>query len=244
MCVIESMIDKLVEFISNLLFGHVRGLREEAKNNEMWNKAIRKAFVATEGMREDYIKYMKIDSAIQRHFIWLTSNKPLDGIYDSFIITMAVDLCRFNVEKEFAIPFGCAILDNWFELKEVDSAKLKRDLSVDSLVKIVNDRETLYRKYFMLYDDPLSKDAIRVYYPKNGETWVEWDKECSVVVKVNISKGTEFGFFRIGFYYNRVKENGEEVSLQVAYIQDGREIFRFTDINSSEIKGKRMLWIN
>jgi len=79
----------------------------------------------------------------------MINNKPLDGIYDSFIITMAVDLCRFNVEKEFAIPFGCAILDNWSELKKMDSAKLKRDLSVDSLVKIINDRETLYRKYFL-----------------------------------------------------------------------------------------------
>ena len=242
--IIESIADKLIEFIVNLLFERVRGSSEEAKNNEMWKKAIRKAFAATEGMKESYIKCMEKDSAIQRHFIWLTSNKPLDGIYDSFIITMAVDLCRFNVEKEFAIPFGCAILDNWFELRKMDSAKLKSDLSIDSLVKIINDREILYRKYFLLYDEPLSKDAIRVYYPKNGETWVEWDKKCSVVVKVNISKGTEFGFFRIGFYYSRVQENGEEVSLKVAYIQDDREIFRFTNIDSSEIKGKRMLWVN
>lgn len=61
---------------------------------------------------------------------------------------MAVDLCRFNVEKEFAIPFGCAILDNWFELKEMDSVKLKSDLSIDSLVKIINDREIFIQKIF------------------------------------------------------------------------------------------------
>jgi len=32
--IIESVIDKLVEIIANILFGRVRGLREEAKNND------------------------------------------------------------------------------------------------------------------------------------------------------------------------------------------------------------------
>lgn len=40
----------------------------------------------------------------------------------------------------------------------------------------------------------MAKDTIRVYYPKNGENWIRWDRDCSVDVKVNLSRGTEYGF--------------------------------------------------
>ena len=49
----------------------------------------------------------------------------------------------------------------------------------------------------------MAKDTIRVYYPKNGENWIRWDRDCSVDVKVNLSRGTEYGFCRIGFSYSR-----------------------------------------
>ena len=44
-----------------------------------------------------------------------------------------------------------------------------------------------------LYNDPIAKDIIRVYYPKNGESWISWNKEYSIDIKVNLSKGTEYG---------------------------------------------------
>lgn len=66
--IIESIADKLIEFIVNLLFERVRGSSEEVKNNEMWKKAIRKAFAATEGMKESYIKCMEKGSCHTKAF--------------------------------------------------------------------------------------------------------------------------------------------------------------------------------
>ena len=57
---------------------------------------------------------------IQRHFLWIISNKSLDNIYYSFIITIAVELCTFNIEKRYAVSLGMAILDNWFEMNGVN----------------------------------------------------------------------------------------------------------------------------
>ena len=56
------------------------------------------------------------------------------------------------------------------------------------IVRIVNDRERLYREYFYCIMIKMAKDTIRVYYPKNGENWIRWDRDCSVDVKVNLSR--------------------------------------------------------
>ena len=112
----------------------------------------------------------------------------------------------------------------------------------DKIVRIVNDRERLYREYFLLYNDQMAKDTIRVYYPKNGENWIRWDRDCSVDVKVNLSRGTEYGFCRIGFSYSRIEEQDFEKSLKVAYVNEDREIFRFEHDDMLNIDDKKILW--
>lgn len=157
-------------------------------------------------------------------------------------LTIAVERCAFNDEKKLAISLGMAILDNWFELNNEDYHDIRNQIVGDKIVRIVNDRERLYREYFLLYNDQMAKDTIRVYYPKNGENWIRWDRDCSVDVKVNLSRGTEYGFCRIGFSYSRIEEQDFEKSLKVAYVNEDREIFRFEHDDMLNIDDKKILW--
>lgn len=205
-------------------------------------KAIKKACEATEGVDDSFADYIIKSPAIQRHFVWIMGNKSLNDLYRSFILTIAVERCAFNDEKKLAISLGMAILDNWFELNNEDYHDIRNQIVGDKIVRIVNDRERLYREYFLLYNDQMAKDTIRVYYPKNGENWIRWDRDCSVDVKVNLSRGTEYGFCRIGFSYSRIEEQDFEKSLKVAYVNEDREIFRFEHDDMLNIDDKKILW--
>lgn len=239
-----KVVDKLSEKAMSLMSEYILGTIKDYKKKALWKKALKKACKATEGIDKSFADYIAKSIAVQRHFLWLTSNKTLDDIYHSFIITIAVELCTFDAEKRFAISFGTAILDNWFELNGIDYIELKSQIIGDKIIKVVNNRERLYREYFMLYNDPFSIDIIRVYYPKNGESWISWNKEYSIDIKINLSKGAEFGFCRIGFSYSRIKEQEYEKFLKMSYVNDGREILRFEHVDMIGIDEKNILWVN
>lgn len=239
----RKIVDKISEKAISMMTEYILKSAKDLKKKELWKKAVKKACEATEGVDASFADYIIKSPAIQRYFVWLISNKSLDDLYRSFILTIAVELCKFNTEKRFAISFGMAILDNWFELNEVDYHDIRKQIVGDKIVNIVNNRERLYREYFLLYNDPLSKDIIRVYYPKNGEGWISWNKEYSVDIKVNLSKGTEYGFCRIGFSYSKIEEQDCEKFLKVAYINEDREIFRFEHDDLLSIDDKKLLWV-
>ena len=139
-----------------------------------------------------------------------------------------------------------AILDNWFEMNGVNyqDIDIRNPIIGNKISDIVNNRERLYREYFLLYNDPIAKDIIRVYYPKNGESWISWNKEYSIDIKVNLSKGTEYGFCRIGFSYCRIDETDSTKFLKVAYVNEDREIYRFENDDMIGIDDKKILWVN
>ena len=198
-----EIVDKISEKAIKWLTEYILSLVKESKKNNLWEKSVRKACEATEGVDDSLADYIIKLPTIQRHFLWIISNKSLDNIYYSFIITIAVELCTFNIEKRYAVSLGMAILDNWFEMNGVNyqDIDIRNPIIGNKISDIVNNRERLYREYFLLYNDPIAKDIIRVYYPKNGESWISWNKEYSIDIKVNLSKGTEYGFCRIGFSY-------------------------------------------
>lgn len=239
----EKLVDKLNEKAISLIEQYILKKTTNFKMRELWKKVVGKACKITEEIDDSVADYIVNLPAVQRHFLWLTSNKPLDDIYYSFIITIAVELCSINVENRVAISFAEAILDNWFELNRLDSLKLRSKIIDNEIIEIINDREILYCKYFMLYNDPFSVDTIRVYYPKNGESFISWDKKYSIDIKTNLSKGTEYGFCRIGFSYSRIKEQDNEKFLKIAYVNDDREIFRFESGDIHGIDEKRILWV-
>jgi len=71
---------------------------------------------------------------------------------------------------------------------------------------------------------------IRVYYPKQGKCYLDWDKKASTIVSVNLSNGVEFGFCCVGMDYALIN-NGNEVMLKGAYVRDDREILRFESLH-------------
>lgn len=239
----RKIVDKISEKAISMMTEYILKSAKDLKKKELWERAIKKACVATEGIDDSFADYIIKSLAIQRHYAWLVSHKALDDLYRSFILTIAVELCAFNAEKRFAVSFGMAILDNWFELNGVGYQDISNQIVGDKIVNIVNDRERLYREYFLLYNDLLAKDTIRVYYPKNGEDWISWDKDYSVDIKVNLSKGTEYGFCRIGFSYSRIDEQDCEKFLKAAYIDGDREIYRFEHDDMLGIDDKKILWV-
>lgn len=239
---LNKVVDKISEKAMKLIEEYIVKIVADYKQKNSWEKAIKKACIATEGIDEKFTEYLIGKTAVQRHFIWLISNKPLDNIYYSFIITIAVEMCTFDTENRFALSFAEAVLDNWFESFDKNYTELKKEINSDEIVQVIGNRERLYREYFNLYNDPLSKDIIRVYYPKNGESWISWDKNCCIDIKTNLSKGTEYGFCRIGFSYSRVQEHGNERFLKIAYVSDNKEIFRFEHDNLLKIDEKKILW--
>lgn len=239
----KKMVDSLSEKTINLINEYILNAIKDFKKKDLWNKIISKACKVTEGIDELFVDRIIESIAIQRHFTWLISNKSLNDIYHSFIITIAVEMCYFDYEKLFALSIGMAILDNWFEANGIDYIEMKNKIIGNKIIEIINDRELLYREYFMLYDDPFSNDVIRVYYPQNGESWINWDKDYSIDIKINLSKGVEFGFCKVGFAYSRIKEQKYEKFLKIAYIDGDKEIFRFECENMIGIDEKKILWL-
>ena len=241
-----EIVDKISEKTIKWLTEYILSLVKESKKNNLWEKSVRKACEATEGVDDSLADYIIKLPTIQRHFLWIISNKSLDNIYYSFIITIAVELCTFNIEKRYAVSLGMAILDNWFEMNGVNyqDIDIRNPIIGNKISDIVNNRERLYREYFLLYNDPIAKDIIRVYYPKNGESWISWNKEYSIDIKVNLSKGTEYGFCRIGLSYCRIDERDSTKFLKVAYVNEDREIYRFENDDMIGIDDKKILWVN
>lgn len=239
-----EIVDKISEKTINWLTEYILNLFKDSKKNKLWEKSVRKACKATEGVDDSFVDYIIKLPAIQRHFLWIISNKSLDNIYYSFIVTIAVELCTFNTEKRYAVSLGMAILDNWFEMNGVNCQDIRNQIIGNKIFNIVNNRERLYREYFLLYNDPIAKDIIRVYYPKNGESWISWNKEYSIDIKVNLSRGTEYGFCRIGFSYGRIDEGDSTKFLKVAYVNEDREIYRFGNDDMIGIDDKKILWVN
>ena len=237
--VINILLGKVFDLVSQCALNSAKNL----KKKKIWENAVRKAYEATEGLGDSFYKEFNELTSMQRHFFWLISKRKKDGVYRSFIISLAMELCAFDLEKEYAESLGMAILDEWFESNNEDYQELRNQIVGEDIAEIVNDRERLYREFFMMYSDSLAKDTIRVYYPRNGESWIEWDKRCSVDVKVNLSRGTELGFFRIGFSYCGIGKEDYEKNLKVAYINKGREMLRFEYDSLWGIDEKKILWV-
>lgn len=241
----RKVIEKLFDEGLNVILKHASNKINNVGKEHAWKNAVKKACRATEGIEETFANYIVVLPSVCRYFLWLNSNKKLDDVYKSFIISIANELYKDNKKNELAISLGTAILDNWFEMNKIDYLEFKRNLNVDRIVEIVNNREKLYREYFMLYNDIYANDLIRVYYPKNGESWINWNNQYSIDVRINLSKGTELGFCRVGCSYSRVADDESENFLKAVYINEegDREILRFENCNLADADGKKILWV-
>lgn len=236
-----KVVDHIREKTMKLVYEYMMNKIKDKKEEELWKKLVKKACATTEDLSEAFAEQVVKSLSVQRHFTWLTNNKSLDDIYHSFILTIAMELCARNYEPRLAVSLGTAILDNWFEAQKVDYLHLKKQVLNENIKDVIKDKELLYREYFLLYNDSFSEDIVRVYYPKNGEGWINWDEKYSIEIQVNLSKGVEFGFCKVGFGYSRIIEENEKF-LQIAYISGDKEIFRFERFYVSDVDDKKILW--
>ena len=103
--------------------------------------------------------------------------------------------------------------------------------NIEGLSNIISDCEELYRNYFKLLEEKNGADTIRIFYPKNGESWIRWNENYSIAINVNLSKVLSFRFCGEGYYYNK-KFNNDYNTLKCTYIE--KEIFLFNSFSYSE----------
>lgn len=234
---IEVLNDKVIEKLISSIFNSVSNIIVSLK----WKSLIEETFYATEGFSNVSVERLTKSSAINRHFEWLMSDNCKEEIYDSFIITVALELRGYELNSGDIISLGSAILDKWFESRKVQYKEIKERINKDYLTNVLNDTEKLYREYFLLYTDCAGGDVVRVYYPKNDENWINYRKLQSVDVNVNLAKGVMPGFCKVGFAYSKVLP-AEEIGLKVAYINGNREMLKFDGVDSS-IDDGNILWM-
>lgn len=153
----------------------------------LWKKAIKKACSATEGLENTFANYLTKSPGVKRYFRLLTKANTSNNLYRNFVITIAFELymCKRKEQKAWSLAF--AILDNWFDLNKVDYQEIQNQVDPKELKNILSGTQNVYREYFLLYDDPIGKDLIRVHFPYPfGKLYVD--------VKANLSRGIESGF--------------------------------------------------
>lgn len=236
--IVSQVIDKAVGQITDIFKMKLKTFIEERNKNSFWNNVVQEAIKATEGIDEEIGRYIFSRLSIvglERQLF----DENYDNIHRNFVLTLAVELCKFDKEKDFSISLGIAVVDKWLEKN-----KLPTDCdgyNVEELKRIISDREELYRNYFKLFEEKNGTDTIRIFYPKNGESWIRWEDNCSVDINVNLSKGLSYGFCREGFdYYKKICNNDYE-TLKCAYIENEKEILRFNGFSCNE--DNTIIWI-
>lgn len=209
--------------LSNELNTKLEKFIEKQKQDNTWNRVVKDVISATEGFDDEIGKYvftrLSILNLRERLF-----DENEQNIHKDFVLTLAMELTKFDKEKDFAIPVGLTIVDNCYKSKNIPVNN--ESYNTQELLDIITNREKLYRHYFKLFEDKNGVDKIRIFYPKNGENWVRNLDEYSIDIVVNLSKGLTYGFCRTGFDYCRIKNNDIKY-LQCAYIENQREILRF-----------------
>lgn len=232
------MIESIVSQVINHAFGQINDIFklklkdyiDERNKDISWNNLVKETIKATEGIDEEIGNYVFSQLSVV-NMKKLLFDRNYNNIHRNFVLTLAIELCKFDREKDFSISLGTAVVDKWLEKNNVsidcDSYK------VEELNRIIRDREELYRNYFKLFDEKNGTDTIRIFYPKNGESWIRWNDKYSIDINVNLSKGLSYGFCRVGFDYHKI--NGDDKkTLKCAYIDNNKEIMRFNDFSCNE----------
>lgn len=79
--IVDKISDKTLDFITEYISKSVK----EYKKMDLWEKAVRKACEATEGIDDSFADDILKSLAIQRHYVWLISNKSLDDIWYDYM---------------------------------------------------------------------------------------------------------------------------------------------------------------
>lgn len=236
--IVSQVINSIVAQITVALKLNTKTHISDLIKNTLWNTTVQEAINATEDIDEEIGKFIFTSSSIQNLKKQLFNGKT-DNIHKKIVLTLAMELRNLHQEKDFLISLGTAVVDKWLE-KNTLSADYDT-YNVQELRDIINNPENLYRNYFKLFEDKNGADLIKVLYPKNGENYIRYNDAYSVTIKVNLSKGLEYGFIRRGFDYCQLLSNNKVTLLQVTFIEDEKELLRFNTLSAD--KYNKTIWI-
>ncbi|MDH5524754.1 MAG: hypothetical protein OEY01_12280 [Desulfobulbaceae bacterium] len=105
--------------------------------------------------------------------------------------------------------------------------KIKKDINLlvenferNEIIKILSNKKKMFEEYFKTFADERFNDEITIWHQNQENSFIEWQKEDSITVKINFNKIRE-GFFLKGFDYSSKKHG----SLWVATNIKGYEYF-------------------
>ena len=236
--IVTPVIYRAVGQVADIFKSKLENYIYERNKDSSWNNVVQEAIKATEGIDEEIGKYIFSRLSILNLKKQLF-DKNHNTIHRKFVLTLAMELCKFDKEKDFSISLGTAVVDKWLEKNKLSSDCDSYD--VEELNRVISNREELYRNYFQLFEEKNGVDKMRIFYPKNGESWIRWDDKYSIDINVNLSKGLSCGFCREGFdYYKKICSNDDK-TLKCAYLENEKEILRFNDFSFSE--DNMIIWI-
>lgn len=105
-----------------------------------------------------------------------------------------------------------------------DIKQIGHKYSRDEVEVIFSDKRLIFKNYFMLFNSPYYTEKIRIYYPGQNKTWLEWKEDDSLEISIN-ERDIPTGFFLIGFDYTSSKLG----KLEFAIRKTDKEFFNPTD---------------
>lgn len=105
------------------------------------------------------------------------------------------------------------------------------DFPRNEIENVFKDKKMLFKSYFKTYGNENFSTNIRIWHQGYDTTWIEWKKEDSLDLKLDLCKIRE-GFFIGGFDY--LINNKEQ--LRIAYRKDGFEYY------NQEIEKGKLIW--
>ncbi len=122
------------------------------------------------------------------------------------------------------------------DLMKMSNKKLDKiivDFPRSMIEDAFREKKLLFKNYFKTYGNENYSTSIRIWHQGYNTTWIEWKKEDSLDLKMDLNKIRE-GFFIGGFDYSI--NNTER--LQFAYRKNGFEYY------NQKIENGKLIWAN
>lgn len=122
--------------------------------------------------------------------------------------------------------------------EELQRIKKNVDLICDNIDRdeirdTLSTKKKIFYHYFKTFEDLRFSEKITIFHQSESKTWVEWNREDSISVYLNLQKIRE-GFFMVGFDYSSEKYGWLSRATNNGYY----EYF------NGEIKRNNIVWLN
>lgn len=150
-----------------------------------------------------------------------------------------------SVSKELLIEASSLLTKNIFiallksRLFKSELTRFNKDINQfnylvhrDTVLETISSNEKLFRHHFKQFQEDSFHDFIKVWYPKDGQSWIDWNPEQTIVVNLDTTKIPQ------GFYFQGVDySNKDKTFLKEAIRKDGFEYF------NKSVKNGEIAWL-